>query len=202
MRGGYHRPRATSSRPSNGSTIAWTLLHLRPSEVEYLDNPNARGTWAIIINWTDHDPRRARIRPVSSIRPRRSTTSPTLPMDCPPDQARAFFEKAVKGAAHMPEAHYAARSRETLEREAQAEKNSAGRARAGARILDANKANPDMAESLGVGTVVSSFGGIEKPTPSASETELSLSACSKRSEEGRTARRRCVSSRARSGGNR
>jgi hypothetical protein len=137
------------------------LLHLRPSEVEYLDNPNARGTWAIIINWTDHDPRRARIQSGELDPTAAFDYIATLPMDCPPDQARAFFEKAVKGAAHMPEAHTLL-DRVRLWNEKQAETNAQGARELGLEILDANKANPDMAESLGVGTVVSSFGGLEK----------------------------------------
>jgi hypothetical protein len=143
------------------------LLHLRPSEVEYLDNPNARGTWAIIINWTEHDARRARIRS-GELDPTAAFDYITaLPFDCPPDHARAFFEKAVKGSAHLPEARYLLdHVREWNAK--QAEKNSQGARELGLEILDANKANPDMAESLGVGTVVSSFGGIETPvTPPA-----------------------------------
>lgn len=137
------------------------LLHLRPSEFEYEGNPNARGTWAIIIEWLQNDPRRERIR-TGELDPTAAFDYITsLPMDCPPDQARAFFEKAVKGASHMPEA------RTLLDRcskwnETQAQKNMEGAKELGLEILDANKANPEMADSLGVGTVVTSAGGFRE----------------------------------------
>jgi hypothetical protein len=138
------------------------LLHIRPSEHEYFDNPQAQGTWAIILNWTEHDPRRSRIRSGELDPTAAFDYLVSIPMDCPIEQARPFFEKAVKGAAHMPEA------RTLLERSSnwnakQAERNAEGAKELGLELLDANKANPDMAESLGVGTVVSSFGGLEKP---------------------------------------
>jgi hypothetical protein len=138
------------------------LLHIRPSEHEFEQNPGSMGTWAIIMNWTDHDPRRARIRS--------GELDPTaafdyivgLPIDCPVEQARAFFEKAVKGAPHMPEAHTLL-DRCSKWNEKQQAANQSGAMELGLEILDANKANPVMADSLGVGTVVSSFGGLEKP---------------------------------------
>jgi hypothetical protein len=135
---------------------------LRPSEVEYLDNPNARGTWAIIINWTDHDPRRARIRSGELDPTAAFDYIARYRFDCPPDQARAFFEKAVKGAAHMPEAHTLLDRVQTLEREAGGEEQRRARASSGSKSWTPTKPIPTW-PSAGVGTVVSSFGGIEKP---------------------------------------
>jgi hypothetical protein len=147
------------------------LLHIRPAEYEYEGNPKARGTWAIIINWLENDPRRERIR-IGELDPTAAFDYiVALPIDCPLDQARAFFERAVKGAAHMPEA------RTLLDRcshwnEQQAQKNMQGARELGLEILDANKANPDMADSLGVGTVVTSAGGIEKQPPALPVVEV------------------------------
>jgi hypothetical protein len=154
------------------------LLHLRPSEVEYLDNPNARGTWAIIINWTDHDPRRARIQSGELDPTAAFDYIVTLPMDCPPDQARAYFEKAVKGAAHMPESHTLL-DRVRLWNEKQAEKNAAGSRSSDCEIGRQQSQSGFGRERLGGGTVVSSFGGLAKPDEP--KSCLSLSGCSKRS---------------------
>lgn len=137
------------------------LLHLRPSEHEYIGDPNARGTWAIIINWLGNDPRRSRIQSGELDPTAAFDYICALPFDCPPDQARTYFEKAVKGAPHMPEARYLL-DHCTKWNEKQAEKNAEGARELGMEILDRNKSNPVMADSLGVGTIVTSAGGIEK----------------------------------------
>jgi hypothetical protein len=138
------------------------LLHLRPSEVEYEGNPQAQGSWAIIIEWAQNDPRRARIRSGEIDPTAGFDYLTTLPFDCPPDQARAYFERAVKGAAHMPEARTLL-NRVSEWNAKQAELNAAPIAELAAQIADASKGNPDFAEAVGGGTVVTSAGGIDKP---------------------------------------
>jgi hypothetical protein len=149
------------------------LMHIRPSQHEMEENPNARGRWAFILHWLAGDPRRERIKIGELGWDAAFDYIGEIPFDCDVNEARAYFEKCMKRSSHLSEAGTLLdRVREWNTKQMQTNQEEVEEL--GLEILDRYKGNADFAASLGVGTVVTSAGGLAKPEPTAAQTVQSV----------------------------